>query len=278
MTTQLGSYKYGEFRNNSVELARLKEQASVGLHLEREMWKHLGLNPDAAVLDLGSGPGVVSAELARMVPSGSVLGVDANSAMIEVAEAVRADGGLGNLRFALGDASDLDLPDNSFDFLYARFLFQHLAQPEKVAAEIVRVLRPGGRACIVDVDDQWLTLHPEPVRFRAFLAAVSRAQRAQGGDRLSGRKLSGYLKGAGLARVGSGATTVTSDELGIELLVKLVTGFKQELFAEKELDAVQEDLADVLSILKHPSAWGAVAVFYAHGVKDSAPPVNEPIG
>ncbi|MFJ7529597.1 methyltransferase domain-containing protein [Streptomyces griseus] len=102
----------------------------------------LGLRPGDAVLDAGCGTGrALPALRAAVGPEGTVLGVDLTPAMLEAA--VRAGrGGSGTLVRA--DVARLPLRDGALDAVFGAGLISHLASPEADAAELARVVRPGG--------------------------------------------------------------------------------------------------------------------------------------
>ena len=101
------------------------------------------------ILDLATGPGEPAMSLARIVgPDGRVTGVDLSDRMIEIAIHVAKERRLGNAEFRVMDAEHLAFPDNSFDAVVSRFGFQIFTNPEAVAREAHRVLRPGGRIVV----------------------------------------------------------------------------------------------------------------------------------
>lgn len=100
-------------------------------------------------IDVACGPGVVSRALASGV--GSVLGVDLTPAMVEEAERRAAEEGVGNVDFALGDATALDRADDSFDGAITRLSLHHIPAPGRVVAEMARVVRPGGWVLVSDI-------------------------------------------------------------------------------------------------------------------------------
>lgn len=101
------------------------------------------------VLDLATGPGEPAMSLARLVgPDGHVTGVDLSEKMIEIASQVAKERRLGNADFRVMDAEHLAFPDNSFDAVVSRFGFQIFTNPEAVAVEAYRVLKPGGRIVV----------------------------------------------------------------------------------------------------------------------------------
>ncbi len=262
-----GSYAFGEFDENQKELDRLKFQAGTARDLEQHILRRSGLKPGMQVLDLACGPGIISCELARMVEGGTVLGVDLSPALLEEAKQAAASENVTNVRFQQGDVYDLDLAANSFDFVYARFLFQHLEQVEKAMQSVLRVLKPGGVLAIMDVDDDWLTLHPEPDTFRSFTQRAAKAQAARGGDRFIGRKLGAYLADSGYTEVKVAVDTVTTGELGMQAFLDITTGFKHEQLADedKQMGGKEQDM--IYQLLKQPNAWGFGAVFIGTGRK-----------
>ena len=101
------------------------------------------------VLDVACGPGAVTAALA--VRAREAVGLDAVPAMLEQARRRAEEAGLSNLRFEQGRAEALPFDTASFDAVVTRIALHHCVDPALVLAEMFRVLRPGGRAVIVDV-------------------------------------------------------------------------------------------------------------------------------
>ena len=104
------------------------------------------------LLDVGCGTGDVVRTLAGLVgPSGAVVGIDPSEAMLR--EAIRRTGDRAvPIEFRRGDATALDLDDESFDRARCERVFQHLDSPEAAMAELVRVTKPGGRIVVIDTD------------------------------------------------------------------------------------------------------------------------------
>src|ERR1700710_546883 len=104
----------------------------------------LGIRPGIRVLDLGCGDGTTALPAARL--GADVLGVDIGPNLVAAGNARAAAAGLHHLRFEEGDASDLrDLEDDSFDLVVSIFGAMFAPRPTAVAAEMVRVAKPGGR-------------------------------------------------------------------------------------------------------------------------------------
>src|SRR3989449_6820414 len=108
-----------------------------------------GAAPEAAVLAVASGPGLVVCALAAVVRHAP--GIDVTPAMIERARALAAEKGLGNVSWQVGDVLPLPYRDGAFSLVVSRFAFHHFPEPRAVLAEMKRVCAPGGRVALVDV-------------------------------------------------------------------------------------------------------------------------------
>jgi ubiquinone/menaquinone biosynthesis C-methylase UbiE len=114
-------------------------------------WQHpvewLNIPPGGTALDVGSGPGNVTASLARAAGTGGLaLGVDISEPML--ARAVRAESGP-QVGFIRADAQRLPLRDNTVDAVVSLAALQLIPDPAAALAEMARVLRPGGRLAIM---------------------------------------------------------------------------------------------------------------------------------
>ena len=127
----------------------------VETRLHGRVLRSLDLSRPLAVLDVGCGTGTLTRRIFDAIPAGAgrcVVGVDAAEAMIRVARR-KADGAK-DLRFEAALAEDLPYPAGCFDRAVSTFFFHHLDADLKrrSLAELWRVLRPGGRAAVIDVD------------------------------------------------------------------------------------------------------------------------------
>ncbi|GAB3245690.1 methyltransferase domain-containing protein [Nocardioides dilutus] len=98
--------------------------------------------PDARVLEVGCGTGVLTRVLARREGVASVIGTDLAPSL--VARASDAAGDLEHLSFRVADARDLPFEDQSFDVVVMDSVLVHVPGPERAVAEVSRVLRPTG--------------------------------------------------------------------------------------------------------------------------------------
>jgi ubiquinone/menaquinone biosynthesis C-methylase UbiE len=109
--------------------------------------ERLNIPRGGVALDVGSGPGNVTASLARAAgPDGLALGVDISEPML--ARAVRNEAGP-QVGFIRADAQRLPLRDNVFDAVVSTAVLQLVPDPKAALTEIARVLRPGGRLAVM---------------------------------------------------------------------------------------------------------------------------------
>jgi ubiquinone/menaquinone biosynthesis C-methylase UbiE len=104
--------------------------------------------PAAEVLEVAPGPGFLSIELARR--GLSVRALDISKTFVEIARRNAAGEGV-DVRFDLGNAAALPLDDASVDFVVCRAAFKNFSEPLKALQEMRRVLRPGGKALLIDM-------------------------------------------------------------------------------------------------------------------------------
>lgn len=154
-----------------------------------------------SVLDVGSGPGTISLDLARRVAPGRVIGIDPSADVVEQAQALAADNGLHTLGFAVGDVYSLDFDDDTFDVVHAHQVMQHLSRPVEAMQEIRRVLRPGGVFAARDVVYASTSWYPELPALDSWLRTLLAVHRANGGEPDAGRSLKAWARRAGFASV-----------------------------------------------------------------------------
>jgi ubiquinone/menaquinone biosynthesis C-methylase UbiE len=146
------------------------------LQVKRQMLEVRPVGEGDQVLDVGCGLGHEVFRLAeRIGPQGRVIGIDANSAMITEARR-RAAGLTLPIAFEVGDARDVDFPDNTFDLCRTERVLRYLDRPEAALEEMARVARPGGSVLAFDFDsDQTVVDAPDPALTRRIAEVLDAA-------------------------------------------------------------------------------------------------------
>ncbi|MFD5147408.1 methyltransferase domain-containing protein [Streptomyces sp. NPDC058401] len=166
------------------------------------------LRPGMAVLDVGCGPGTITADLAELVgPGGRVTAVDAARDVVDQAAAYAKERGLTTIEFATADVHALDFPDNSFDVVHAHQVLQHVGDPVQALREMRRVCRPGGIVAARDADYAAMTWYPATPGLDEWLDLYRRVARANGGEPDAGRRLRTWARAAGFTDVTCTATS-----------------------------------------------------------------------
>ena len=134
---------------------------ATGTRYGEALLRAAAVRPGDRILDIGCGTGSSTRELARRAASGSVLGVDLSTKMLQHARDVAEREGLTNIAFEQADAQVHPFPEGAFDVAVSSFGAMFFADPVAAFANIRRSLRPGGRLAVVAwrevTDNEWIT-------------------------------------------------------------------------------------------------------------------------
>ena len=217
------------------------------LRRRRLVIEALDPQPGDRVLDVGCGPGFYVADvLDRVGEDGGVTGIDVSPAMVAMA-ARRVEGRAGAV-VTEGGATSVPLPDASADRALSVQVFEYLEDVDAGLAELRRVVKPGGRVVLWDIDWSTLSWHSEqPERMARVRAAWDRHL----SDPLLPRTLGARLRAAGFEDVRHEGHVFSSASMDPETfggnLPLLVRGYVAGLgdFPEEELTAWAEELDEL---------------------------------
>jgi SAM-dependent methyltransferase len=150
------------------------------------------------LLDIGCGPGTITAELAMLVTPGRVTALETTEAALDLARAEIGRRGINTVGFAVGDVHALDFADDSFDVVHAHQVLQHVGDPVTALREMARVTRPGGVIAVRDSDYAAFTWFPQLPELDEWLDLYRRIARGNGGEPDAGRRLLSWAHAAGL--------------------------------------------------------------------------------
>jgi SAM-dependent methyltransferase len=183
-----GTYIHGTDPDEQARLAKLNALTN------RTFIDFLQVPDGSRVLEVGSGLGILAAAVADAA-NAHVVGVE--FAWPQIAKAAPAP----RVRVVQGDAHHLPARDAAFDVVYARYVLEHVRDPLQVLAEMRRVLRPGGRAAVLENDITLVRFDPPCPAFDEVWAVFGALQQRLGGDGTIGRRLFRLLRAAGFADV-----------------------------------------------------------------------------
>lgn len=156
------------------------------------------LQPQHRILDVGCGPGSITATLAPLVPEGSIVGIDAGSSVIEAAKA-RSDLPA-NCTFQTGNATQLPFPDETFDVVCTSQLLCHLSDPVAGMRDMRRVVKRGGFIACREADGESVIFWPEHPGLRLWKTEQPKIMALGGGTSHAGRELVAWALQAGFER------------------------------------------------------------------------------
>ena len=248
-------------KNRIAEIQRLATQASLGWDKERRTLTWFGLEDGMSLVELGSGPGFITKKLLDMLPNSEITALDIDETLLKDAKAYLTSEkpeAVSRLQFVHASVTDTKLPENTFDFAYARLLYQHLPDPVSASLETYRILKPGGKLVIYDIDDEISgIISPETPAWNQLKKKFAQAQAAKGGNRYIGRQLWRILENAGFRNLDLEIIAFHSDNLGIEPFYpqidinRLIPYQKAGIITDEEFEAVKKDLNNFLAA-DHP--------------------------
>lgn len=158
------------------------------------------LEAGRSLLDVGCGPGTITAEFAERLAPGRVVGLDAAVDAIAAAQRHATEVGAA-VELVQGDALALPFADGAFDIVHTHQTLQHVAEPVAMLREMARVARPGGIVAAREVDYAATAIHPLLPGLELWLDLYRRVHRGNGGEPDAGRHLAAWARAAGLRSV-----------------------------------------------------------------------------
>lgn len=164
------------------------------------------LRPGMSVLDVGSGPGTITADLARRVAPGVVTAVEMSDPALELTRTHAREQGVA-LQGVVSDVHHLQLPDDGFDVVHAHQVLQHVSDPVAALAEMRRVCVPGGVVAVRDADYAGFTWFPAVPELDEWLQLYRQAARDNGAEPDAGRRVLSWARAAGFTDITATSST-----------------------------------------------------------------------
>lgn len=184
---------------NQKELERLEFQNGVWKKVTNDFIHRCGVTKGMKCLDVGAGPGFVSMDLLDMVGNeGEVTALEPSALYLEHFENYCKQKSISNAKFINSLVEDADLPENYYDFIFARWVISFVPDSELFLSKIYRALKPGGIIALQDYNYEGITRYPQTLIFREVPAAVREYWRKGGGDTDIALKIPELFKKVGL--------------------------------------------------------------------------------
>jgi ubiquinone/menaquinone biosynthesis C-methylase UbiE len=167
------------------------------------------LHPGDRLLDVGCGPGTITADLAARVAPGDVIGIDVADDVVAEAAHAAESAGCSNVAFARGDAYSVDAATETFDVVHAHQVLQHLGDPIAALTEMRRVLRPRGLLAVRDSDYGAFVWAPPDHRLDRWMQLYHRITEHNGAQADAGRWLPTWVLAAGFTDITVSSSTWT---------------------------------------------------------------------
>lgn len=257
--------------HSSDEMARLERQAA--MYGAGDDLAALAIGPNDRVLDVGCGAGAVSLAMARAAPGATIVGVDRETGYVAHARSRAAERGIANASFQTGEALSLPFPDASFDIVWSKHVLQWIADNGRALAEMVRVVRPGGRVVAGNFDGFLLQHWPCDDALQAMIERWFETARARMGfDPRLGRKLAPMFVAAGLCEIDvtaradavfSGLGGDPERQWNLATQLEAVRPFSTQVFGSAQ--AARDFEARLLARFADPAVYFHCTMFHVSG-------------
>lgn len=177
------------------ELARLGLQSHLFSSESAAIWHRAGFRAGQTILDVGSGPGFTSRELAGFIgPTGKVLAVDESQKYLDYINSLERQPHMAEIQTRRDDVQTMNLAPSSLDGAYARWVLCFVANPEAVVERVARALKPGACFAVQEYARYTgLTWGPQRTMNTRIMDAVAHSWKTRGGDPDVGLRLPSYM-------------------------------------------------------------------------------------
>lgn len=157
------------------------------------------------LLDVGAGPGTITADLAGLVHR--VTATEVGAKELSLAQETATGRRITNIDFTVADVHAMQFADDTFDVVHAHQVLQHVGDPVQALREMARVCKPGGIIAVRDSDYAAFTWWPQIPELDDWMDLYQSAARANGGEPDAGRRLFSWAREAGLRDVTASSST-----------------------------------------------------------------------
>ncbi|WP_019909406.1 methyltransferase domain-containing protein [Paenibacillus sp. HW567] len=253
-------------------IERMKGQMDISWAKEEGMLERFGVQDGHSILEVGSGPGFITDQLAQLYPSSQITSIEIEPYFAAFASSHLAPKWGERVKVLVDDiAQPQKTSIGAYDVAIVRLVLQHLSDPGKAVDQLFRLLKPGGKLIVLDVDDTvWGIIDPVFPELGFVMNQHAKEQSTEGGNRFIGRKLWRLLRSSGFERLDLQMIASHSDELGVQAFLpqtdpdEMRTMVSSGFITEAELEAVQRG---VQTFLETPDAFVMLLMLAVYGEK-----------
>ena len=138
--------------NVDLEINRLKAQVELFWEKELKHYVEFGLRDGMSIVELGSGPGFLTEKILQEFPNVYVTAVEIDPLLVDYASNYLSQKHLHRFVVYEKCIKETGLMENSFDYAIIRLVLEHLPDPINAVCEVIRILKPGGKAVFINND------------------------------------------------------------------------------------------------------------------------------
>jgi ubiquinone/menaquinone biosynthesis C-methylase UbiE len=216
------------------------------------------LKPGMRLLDVGCGPGSITAGFAQRVAPGKTIGIDPSAEVIATARSLAGEATARNLSFEVGSIYEPRFAPGTFDAIFTHQVMQHLRRPVDALRQMRELLAPGGVLGVRVVDWGSAIFYPESEGVRRYVAFQFELARRNGGEPNAGRYLRRWLREAGFGetRLTTSTESVADTQATRDRAEMFADRVLRSGLAERALECGLATRSDLENIAAAWRAWG----------------------
>jgi ubiquinone/menaquinone biosynthesis C-methylase UbiE len=254
----------------------LRTQTRMTWRHERDILPRHGLKPGMTVADICCGIGDFAMLLAKEFTPARLVALDHSKSSLAYARRVASDFAIQGIEYVYGDASEMLLEDNQFDFVTCRHALQIFNKPELIVNELFRVCKPGGRVYVTNEKISHCLGEPHGASIQWTYNALSKLFSDFDMDLEFGPKSAKALSRAGLEDVRIESFMVTNKDGDPQDFADMILAW-EEMFAggmsEKRgddaafVEKLRRGFEDHIAAALHPGGYAGWPIWVASGRK-----------
>lgn len=254
----------------------LRNQTRMTWRHERHLLPLHGLKPGLKVADICCGIGDFAALIQKEFKPSRLLALDHSRSSLDYARKIATDFGINNIEYVYGDAAEMNIDDNEFDFVTCRHSLQIFNRPELILKELFRICKPGGRVYITNEKNSHCLGEPRSESIQWTYNEVAKLFAAFNMDVEFGPKSRRHLQDAGFDDVKVNSFMVTNLDDDPQQFADIIQSW-EDVYADKmarERGDSEEFIAkfkkgfqDHIHAALHPSGYAGWPIWAASGRK-----------